>query len=83
MLTDLYDIPSRSCDRKGELGRVTHTNLMCALVRMCLLAVNICKRSFAVAHLLPCPAVNEFVKRVRAARIHCLVIGALRDIHSV
>lgn len=27
-------------------------------------------------HASSCPAVNEFVKRVRAARIHCLVIGA-------
>lgn len=38
LLHDLYDIPSRSCDRK----------------------------------------VNEFVKRVRAARIHCLILGHLR-----
>lgn len=38
LLTDLYDIPSRSCDRK----------------------------------------VNEFVKRVRAARIHILIMGHLR-----
>jgi EH domain-containing protein 1 len=38
LLTDLYEIPSRSCDRK----------------------------------------VNEFVKRVRAARIHILIMGHLR-----
>jgi hypothetical protein len=69
LLTDLYDIPSRSCDRKGELNSWLAAYAIYASKTAHLWLCG------GLRHMFWCHAVNEFVKRVRAARIHCLIIG--------
>lgn len=62
LLTDLYEIPQRSCDRKVQPR-----------------CVCVCRGACADADVLTrITQINEFVKRVRAFRIHMLIISHLR-----
>lgn len=89
LLDDLYEIPQRSCDRKVInlgctvlSGKSIETKASVPSTYSSRLSrkhiVFLYDQQIYVLSVLPASQVNEFVKRVRACKIHILVIGHLR-----
>ena len=88
LLQDLYDIPQRACDRKVT-DPCPSLAWMCQQTchreeSRCAANMIVQVRKLSAGPVWHSPVtsllvqVNEFVKRVRAAKIHCLIMGHLR-----